>query len=95
MLTFLIKPPGRKPYTKCLPSNAAAIEDAQKRYPGTAPASVVNLVIFTGHVDCMPNSDDNTRRFFAVFGDAPPTRAEATQARARIKGWITPKTEGS
>lgn len=49
MLTFLIKVPGRRAYTKRLPSNAAAVHDAQVRYPGAAPASVVNLVMTTGH----------------------------------------------
>ncbi|SFF15065.1 hypothetical protein [Paracidovorax wautersii] len=70
MLTFLIKPPGRKPYTKCLPSNAAAIEDAQKRFPGTAPASVVNLIFSTGHVDFMAAAA-NGRRFAIIRAQRP------------------------
>lgn len=48
MMTFLIKVQGRRAYTKRLPSNAAAVHHAQVRYPGAAPASVVNLVMPTG-----------------------------------------------
>lgn len=65
MLTFLIKPPGHKPYTKCLPSNAAAMQDAQRRFPGSAPASVVNLCMTTGHAEFLP-ACSQTRRLFIV-----------------------------
>lgn len=52
MLTFLIKSPGHKPYTKCLPSNAAAVLDAERRFPGSSPASVVNLQMSRFAVGC-------------------------------------------
>lgn len=65
MLTFLIKSPGHKPYTKCLPSNAAALQDAQARFPGSAPACVVNLRMSSGHLDFIPIAHQR-RRCYAV-----------------------------